>query len=181
MANRPGLPTGFSLKIPKPDDSPVQVGDYLEQIEEASQPRVIDLPKQPPPNTSIPRPTTKRVGEVRGPQITAPRGNTRPSIPRREFNLSVASVRMLDDLLAQLREQGPQKDARGSEVFEALLTALHEARQLINYGSLKPRGAWGQPTAKAFITELKNNYQRAIHLSIQTRARIPTQPEDEVA
>ena len=55
-----------------------------------------------------------------------------------------------------------QKDAKASEMFHALVSVLHESRELLDFSEVQPRGKWGSPTARAFPVSLKNAFRGAI-------------------
>src|SRR5262249_32976499 len=82
--------------------------------------------------------------------------------PRKQLNLNAETQRMLEELLDHLQTYCVQKDAKASELFQALVGALHEAKGLLDYSELQPRGRWGSPTARAFTIGLKNIFARAI-------------------
>ena len=69
---------------------------------------------------------------------------------------------MIDELIDQMKHQSVQKDLKGSEMFQALVAALYDAREYIDMGSVPPRGRWGTPTANAFPVALKNAFHDAI-------------------
>jgi hypothetical protein len=63
---------------------------------------------------------------------------------------------MVQELVGHCCTFGVQKDTSASEVFEGLVSALHEARDQLDLSNVPPRGQWGSPTARAFRTNLKN-------------------------
>jgi len=78
--------------------------------------------------------------------------------------------RMMQDLVLFFSTYGLQKDTSTSEIIDALVTALHEARDQLDLSNVPPRGHWGTPTARAFRTSLKNAIIDAIarHCERQT-------------
>jgi hypothetical protein len=70
--------------------------------------------------------------------------------------------RMVQELVGHFCAFGLQKDTSASEVFEALVSALHESRDQLDLSNVPPRGQWGTPTARAFRTNLKNVVMDAI-------------------
>jgi hypothetical protein len=69
---------------------------------------------------------------------------------------------MVDELLQIIRTHSIQKDAKGSEMFHALVAALYDAREFLDLSEVPPRGRWGTPTALAFPVALKGAIASAI-------------------
>ena len=57
-----------------------------------------------------------------------------------------------------------QDDVKASEIFDAVVNILHDAKQEMTFNDVPRRGKWGTPTAKAFPTSLGNAFARAIAL-----------------
>lgn len=172
-----GLPPSFSLDIPSPD-APVQLGDYLDEVDSA-----IPLPAKPAPvRHEEPSP---KVVEMRRPVERKPEPSPPPAPPesseptaaksapsrrkkkikgpaRKQINAAPETLRMIEELIDHVQTYSVQKDAKASEVFHALVLALHEAREFIDLSDVPARGRWGTPTAKAFPILLKNAFQDAI-------------------
>ena len=175
--NNRGLPPSFSLDIPSPD-APVQLGDYLDEVDSAiplpakhaparheeSSPKVVEMrrpvdrksepsPPPAPPDSSEATPAksapSRRKKKIKGPA-------------RKQINAAPETLRMIEELIDHVQTYSVQKDAKVSEVFHALVLALHEAREFIDLSDVPARGRWGTPTAKAFPILLKNAFQDAI-------------------
>ena len=86
----------------------------------------------------------------------------RPSPPRKQINLKPDAILMAERLLQQIQRDSGQKDAKGSEMFTALLLALEEAASHLDLSAMQPRGAWGSRTARAFPVALKKHFIQAI-------------------
>jgi hypothetical protein len=71
-------------------------------------------------------------------------------------------MRMLDELLMQIRQQSMEKDVRASEVFHAMVLCVYEARAFLDLSVVPPRGRWGSPTAASLPVGLKNAFMDAI-------------------
>jgi hypothetical protein len=183
VAKSRGLPPSFQLDVPREAlAGPVQLGDYLdEEVRPAVAPRpaafsppVRDL--RPPPFTREPQKIVQMRRDVQpapAPQPPAadaeedPEGEAaawRPSKnpPRKQVNMNPETLRMMEELLTQIQNYSGQKDAKASEMFHALVSALYEARELLDFNDVQPRGKWGSPTARAFPVSLKNAFRRAI-------------------
>jgi len=171
-----GLPQGFDLNV----EAPVVLGDYLD--EEAATPapvilkpervggreeRVVDLPVRPqrveaPPGA---RPTPPEALRAEAPAITAPpepEPLPRPKPARREINMNAETYQMFDALLQLVRQYTGQVDAKGSELFEALVSIVYRAREELDLASVAHRGKWGSPTARAFPVSLANAFEHAV-------------------
>jgi hypothetical protein len=188
-----GLPPSFSLDIPEPTrDAPVQLGDYLEEVDAA--PVVKPAPKPvakaaPPPSNVVemPRPADRPIvdkapperkpverspesGPERQAQLvpTEPRPipRTKRKVPkpppRKQINATPETLRMIDELIDHVQTYSVQKDAKASEIFHALVLALFEARDHLDLSEVPTRGKWGTPTAQAFPISLKGAFQDAI-------------------
>lgn len=83
-------------------------------------------------------------------------------VQRKQLNANPETIRMIEDLLKHIQTYSVQKDAKASEMFHGLVAALYEARELLDFVHVQPRGRWGSPTARAFPIALKNAFQRAI-------------------
>ncbi|HEX7362271.1 MAG TPA: hypothetical protein VF283_17405 [Bryobacteraceae bacterium] len=160
-----GLPPDFDLNLPT--DKPIELGDYLD--EEAVRPSLPNAPEHlefsspPPTEAAVSRP-------LPAPPITAPyqrgylsRQQLRPgAVPRKQLNATPETMRMLDDLLVQIRQQSMEKDVRISEIFHAMVLCVHEARAYLDLSAVPPRGRWGSPTAASLPVALKNAFMDAI-------------------
>ena len=142
-----GLPPDFDLKLP---DKPVELGDYLD--EEAAAP-----PPAPPAPVPAAQPFPQRS------YIPPPPPPMRPAaVPRKQLNATPETVRMLDELLMQIRQQSMEKDVRASELFHAMVLCVYEARAYLDLSTIPPRGRWGSPTAASLPVALKNAFMDAI-------------------
>jgi hypothetical protein len=145
-----GLPPEFDLKLPV--DQPVQLGDYLD--EEDALTRAGKARSQPEP-TPAPQPAP--------PRTYFSRQQLRPgAVPRKQLNATPETIRMLDDLLVQVRQQSMEKDIRTSELFHAMVLCVYEARAYLDLSGVEPRGRWGSPTAASLPVALKNAFTDAI-------------------
>ena len=175
-----GLPPSFTLDIPDPTpDAPVQLGDYLDEVDVAKP----VVPRPAPARREDPSP---KVVEMRRPAERAPAETPAPPAPptaadanepkpgmsrrrrklkgpaRKQINASPETLRMIEELIDHVQTYSVQKDAKASEVFHALTLALYEAREFLDLSDVPARGRWGTPTAKAFPIMLKNAFQDAI-------------------
>lgn len=158
-----GLPDNFGLKVAA--EAPVQLGDYLDDEVEPVRPRpapVVTLPVREEPRVlrEEPRP-------LRPLPEPPPRTMFRPQVvnkppPRKQVNMNPQTLRMVEELLDYVQAYGGQNDTKASELFEALVLMLYEAREQLDLSRVPPRGRWGTPTARAFPTALKNAFQAAV-------------------
>ena len=170
-----GLPADFDLNLP--NDKPVELGDYLD--EEAARPSTgahkyaeaaAFPPIQPVPLSSAPAAPAPVQPQAPVPmsQLYPQRGylsrqQLRPgSVPRKQLNATPETMRMLDELLMQIRQQSMEKDVRISEIFHAMVLCVYEARAYLDLSAVPPRGRWGSPTAASLPVTLKNAFMDAI-------------------
>lgn len=168
-----GLPQTFALSVPDVATSrtPVQLDDFLER--EIGSPRAGDsaaLPRNekatPDSIVQAPKVAASLVHSSPPPASDARRAPTFPQrfrmrpapvrAPRVQINMTPEVQRTVQELVSHFCSYGPQKDASASEVFEALVGALHEAREHLDLSNVPPRGQWGTPTARAFRINLQN-------------------------
>lgn len=188
--NNRGLPPSFSLDIPEPTP-PVQLGDYLEEIDAAPVVRHVPKPQTVSNIVEMPRPVVEREPVEKPAVPTAeqvhraetpnravdqqkrllpaetrpmPRPKRgRPKTPiRKQINASPESQRMIEDIIDHVQTYSVQKDASASEIFHALVLALYEAKDHLDLSDVPARGRWGTPTAQAFPVALKGKFQDAI-------------------
>ncbi len=181
-----GLPDNFDLSVTASDlAGPASLPGYLDEdpvvafakmqqakkVEEGSN-RVRNAPQLPKPIALTER-SAEKVAPAAGPQaapvqpvVDSPVAmkSIRPAIDRKRFqiNLDVESERMLEEILGLLSSQSSENSIKISELFQALLLILHNAKGEIALGSLPTRGRWGSATAKAFPVNLAQALREAI-------------------
>lgn len=151
-----GLPDTYDIKVP---ERPVELGDYLdEELGSSQQPeravKPVEVPSGQPQAYSLPRFNPRRPTAY---QLLRP-----ASVPRKQVNMAPETLRMVDELLGQVRTYSMEKDVRTSELFHALVLTVYEARANLDLSVVQPRGRWGSPTAAALPVALKNAFQDAI-------------------
>ncbi len=169
-----GLPASWSVEVPsKVLDRPVVLGDYLDNEEAPiSAAEIRPVPLRPPAENVVPMPQlvepprdTFSFGVRASAESPAPASTDRSSFrvtQRKQLNMNPETLRMVEELLEYIQRYSGQKDAKASEMFHALVSALYEARELVDLQAIPPRGRWGTPTARAFPVALKNSFQKAI-------------------
>lgn len=173
-----GLPDNFSLDLP--DEKPVDIGDFLDEPPpqlvarrpQKSQPTPV-VERFVPAAELRPEMTRERAEEV-GEKVPARpvlRSATQPSIIRYQLNLTPKAKTMLEELVEHVRTYSPQSDARVSEVFQGIMTLLHNAMDELELAELPRRGAWGSVTAKNFPGALSEAFEGAILRAAQRRGR----------
>lgn len=163
-----GLPADFSLNLP--DEKPVVLGDFLDEapppVLTARKVQRVERPKDSESLAAQIRPELVREAEGRGGEKLshrpAPRSAAQPSVIRYQLNLTPKSKTMLEELVKHVRTYSPQGDARTSEVFQGIMTLLHNAMNELELSDLPRRGAWGSVTAKNFPVALSEAFERAI-------------------
>ncbi len=193
-----GLPPSFKLDIP--DAGPVQLGDYLDEVDAAPVARPA-APRPAPQTTAPPAPepnsASENVVEFRRPHVApedAPRGveraEPRPAPqadepaapkrrrrripkapPRKQINTTPETQRMIDEIIDYVQTYSIQRDAKASEIFHALVLTLHESLEELDLSNVPARGRWGTPTAQAFPITLKSAFKAAIAKSQKKNPR----------
>jgi hypothetical protein len=181
-----GLPIDFGLSVPDATikRTPVKLDDYLDREISGDQTQVAVAPRPAAiPVETIAQFRTQEEGRagvsspaaVRQFQPSALPPRPAPTFPQRfkqrpapikaprvQLNMTPEIQRMVQELVGHFCAFGLQKDTSASEVFEALVSALHESRDQLDLSNVPPRGQWGTPTARAFRTNLKNVVMDAI-------------------
>ena len=181
---RAGLPDNFQLNV----ESPTQLGDYLdedsdhasriiaarkrEEREQVVTPaRVVTEYQEPTRPIVDQRPRVEERREDRRDDVlnladararNVSRGKTFERPGRVQLNMRPETVSMFDELVAHVKTYSVQDDAKASEIFEALIGVLHDARKELSYSNVLRRGKWGTPTARAFSTTLGHAFAEAI-------------------
>jgi hypothetical protein len=81
---------------------------------------------------------------------------------RVQLNMKPETVKMFNDIVEFVQRYSLQGDAKASEIFDAVVNVLHDAKEELTFHDVPRRGKWGTPTAKAFPTALGNAFARAI-------------------
>ena len=96
-------------------------------------------------------------------QAPAPKERkVRPPIRRLQINLTPDSERQVNELLEIISAQSAEKNIMFSEILNALILNLYEARADLNVSRVPLRGKWGAPTAKSFPIALAQAFREAI-------------------
>jgi hypothetical protein len=83
-------------------------------------------------------------------------------VPRRlQLNLSPEGERKLSELYELINAQSPEK-VMISDIMQALVFNLFEAKGDLNVSRLSPRGPWGSPTARSFTSALAQTFREAV-------------------
>lgn len=174
-----GLPEDFALDLP--DEKPVMIGDFLDEdpppfvarkpAKSQVLPQRESAPAQAPFRPEIVREREEAVGE-RAPARPVPRTSQQPSIIRYQLNLTPKSKAMLEEFVSHVRTFSPQDDASTSEVFQGIMTLLHNAMDELELAELPRRGAWGSVTAKNFPGALSEAFEKSILRAAQKRGGI---------
>jgi|SRR5271165_1324693 len=147
-----GLPKDFQLNV---STTPVELGDYLDEPlpspSHAKAPMEQDLPQ------ATPNAYATQIDSNAAPRPVRPNGP-----PRKQFNMTPETLRMVDDLLIHLRNHSVERDVRASELLHALVLAVHEVKPLLELSRIPLRGRWGSPSAAALPVAIKEAFQDAI-------------------
>jgi hypothetical protein len=167
-----GLPADFALDLP--EESPVMIGDFLDEPPPAPMPA-----RRPEPTAEKvfrPEIVPDRVPEPRyqpAEQTTPARlpKRAQPNVIRYQLNLTPKAKRMLEEVVEHVRTYSPENDARVSEVFQGIIGLLHGAMEELELSELPRRGAWGSVTAKNFPGALSEAFEAAILRAAEKRRR----------
>jgi len=180
--NKPGLPDGYEINL----NNPVELGDYLDEDFSGNAAKVIAAKRatapKPEPVKVVSEPTpppTPKPQSVEALPPLPPRNDSvldlaearRRSTPkaaafrrpdRIQCNMRPETVKMFNDIVEYVQRYSLQNDAKASEIFDALISVLHDSKEELAFNDVPRRGKWGTPTARAFPTALGNAFARAI-------------------
>ena len=175
MAKRKaGIPEGFKLDIEKPADKPIRSGDFLDEIDGLPAGAGIStaiaepppaLRREPAPPIAEAKPPAKPTLEPEPSQDSSQADETprkSPAIKRGKLNVSADGERRLDAIWDRMREFGPEKTLRKSEIIEALIIAAYDSRDQLDLSNVRRRGKYGSTTHKNFPIALAESVKRAI-------------------
>lgn len=160
-----GLPESFSISV----QNPVEIGDYLDETTlaeatDSSRPKRVATtpPVSQTPTQSSQTAELESIQSTRVPQQSVEATTRLRRKPRRQINMSPETVQKFEEIITHIQDFGPQPDAAASEIWEAIVNAHHESLSQLRLGSVRPRGAWGSPTANAFKYALSKAFANAI-------------------
>lgn len=157
-----GLPDSFSINV-----SPVvDLGDYLDETTTAPPSNLAPAAKADERGNQqtkmIPQVLpANQIEQERPEQATGPSAPRRRK-PRRQINMNPSTQKKFNEIIAYVQAYSPQSDAAASEIMEAIISAHYEALTHLNFGAVRPRGRWGDPTAEAFKHALSRSFVQAI-------------------
>jgi hypothetical protein len=170
-----GLPEGFSLDLP--DEKPVMIGDFLDEeppaflTQRPQKPAVPERAERVPVQEFRPEIVRDRAEDLTEKPLAkpVPRSLKQPTIIRYQLNLTPKAKTMLEEFMEHVQTYSPQSDAKVSEVFQGIMTLLHNAKDELELAELPQRGAWGSVTAKNFPGALSEAFEGAILRAAQKR------------
>lgn len=190
--NRPGLPDGFEIKLDNPvqlgdyldeDNSGNAVkaialkrAQAAEQVEakkafvppqpvSTASPVVLSVRTLPPaPEPRIPERNDAVLDLNEARRRASPRAQSPRRQARGQFNMRPETVKMFEDFVEFVQRYSLQPDTKQSEIFEAIVGLLHDAKEEMSFADVPRRGKWGTPTARAFPTALGNAFAKAISI-----------------
>lgn len=166
------------MEVTPTSEEPARWGDYLEEtLEQPMETKVVRMAPAPqareaavartPMPDPVPDPAPPPVRSARPISATAQEPTPEPTLagrPRERFQLNVTpeTRRVAEGLLNHVVTVGIEKTTTHADIFEALIHAAYEARELLNLRAVRHRGRWGTPTASAFRVALKTALAQAI-------------------
>jgi len=147
----------FEASAPAPAAPPTPQVQPVIEVAQAS----VELPVTPelqPSVPSIPAPEVVNEDELR----IAKKPREKIQVRRLQINLTPDSERQVNELLEMISAQCAEKNVMFSEVLNALILNLYEARSELNVSRVPLRGKWGAPTARSFPIALAQAFREAI-------------------
>ena len=183
-----GLPADFGLNVDT--NSPVVLGDFLDenfghvsvppkipQRTEFEKPvaieKVVDLPVPAEREIEVPlqhqeadfkletvSEHSRTLPEISPPAPLKSKAVRRPS--RKEICIDSDTIKRLQEIVDEVRKTSPESDTRASEVVEAIIHLVYEARGFYEFSRVPRRGRWGSITEKQFPAALSAAFERAL-------------------
>lgn len=189
--NKPGLPEGFEIDLNSPSQLGDYLdedfaGNAARAIAARRAPVATPKPAMPPPPVAalVPEPAARIASPPRPPLpaeqaplpprsepvIDLAEARRRPMTKnpplrrpgRMQFNMRPETAKMFGEIVEFVQRYSLQNDAKASEIFDAVISVLHDAKEEMAFNDVPRRGKWGTPTARAFPTALGNAFARAI-------------------
>src|SRR5690606_8160672 len=139
MSKKKGLLADFDLlgEDDKPDE-PVHVGDYLEETT-AKKLAPVNTPRQEQKLPAARRPAPERAPATKR-EAALPAPNPLTTSGRTRLNITDEQRDKLDEIVHEMHRVGPERYLKASEVVDALLSVLHDAREHRATGMQPRRG-----------------------------------------
>ena len=161
MGNKKGMLDDFDLlgEDDKPDE-PVHVGDYLEETtttkKTPSAKAPVKVPAKKKKKRSAPANDKTSTEAVVGSEaVQQPQGTS----GRTRLNITDEQRDKLDEIVREMQRVGPERYLKASEVVDALVSVLHDAREQLDMGMVRRRGKFG--------TQQHRMYREALAESIR--------------
>ena len=169
-SHQPGL-GGFDIAadlagLELDTEEPADLGHPLEA---AAKIRPVARP-EPPVARQAPKPRLqrKRSAAPSPPQAKSRSHSAEKTAPTRkrparcEVGTSPECNEHVARIVSELRKAGPQPDASRSEFYQAAAALIAPVAHACKYSRLRPRGHWGEASARAFIETLSELYYEAL-------------------
>lgn len=163
-----GLPSTFALHVPQRAKA-ISLGDYLDEKTSVAAPP-LPVPASDGLIGAHNSPTQRGQlvsDSVSKPEIAVasrpprPRRRT-PAPPRKQVNMKPETLQRAEELVQLLRTHGPQRDFGASELFQAIIDVVYDARGDLQFSRLVRRGRWGTDKARAASRILSDVIEDAI-------------------
>ncbi|HEX9640826.1 MAG TPA: hypothetical protein VGB13_05895 [Candidatus Krumholzibacteria bacterium] len=157
MTKKKGLLEGFDLlgDDDKPD-VPVHVGDFLEETTRPASPPAPGEGRRKKGSTTA---VSKNAAPERAPRSTTPVAATPSTSGRTRLNITDEQRDKLDHIVQEMKRVGPERHLKASEVVDALVSVLHDAREHLDMSMVRRRGKFG--------TQKHRMYREALAESIR--------------
>ncbi len=157
MAKKKGMLEDFDLlgEEDRPDE-PVHVGDYLEETTTTKpQPAPAKRTRTAAKKPSKPANDKKAVEKA----PAQPTSQAQSTSGRTRLNITDEQRDKLDEIVREMQRVGPERYLKASEVVDALISVLHDAREQLDMAVVRRRGKFG--------TQQHRMYREALAESIR--------------
>ena len=161
MAKKKGLLQDFDLlgDEDKPD-APVHVGDYLEESARTS-PKTAEQPRRRKKKPPVAKDAEKKAARVEASAATAVAAVPSTS-GRTRLNITEEQRDKLDEIVQEMKRVGPERHLKASEVVDALVSVLHDAREHLDMSMVRRRGKFGTQQHRMYRDALAESVRLTI-------------------
>lgn len=158
MAKKKGLLEDFDLGDKPDEDTPVHVGDYLEETTS----RISEAAPKASPARQVKKKAAKKKQAGRATMPSAARVQHESSSGRTRLNITEEKRDQLDEIVREMQRIGPERYLKASEIVDALISVLHDAREHLDMGMVRRRGKFGSQQHRMYRDALAESIRVTI-------------------
>ncbi len=143
-------------------DAPIRVGDYLEETARPSSPPKADPPPRKKKAAPSKNATGKRAEAPAKPSSSTAVAAIPSSSGRTRLNITEEQRDKLDEIVQEMKKVGPERHLKASEIVDALVSVLHDAREHLDMSMVRRRGKFGTQQHRMYRDALAESIRLTI-------------------